>query len=126
MKGKIAMVSLISALATGATRAETVLDAQGLDVLLAGHTLYLSTPGGEAPVWYGADGRSAAALPNGVNLVGQWTIDGSGYCVDWENGPQNSCTTVTKTDGAIALTDAQTGEARGQVIRIVPGNVEGL
>ncbi len=120
------MVSLISTLAAGGASADTVLSAEGLDVLLTGHTVYIATPGGEAPVWYGADGRSAAALPNGVTLVGTWTIDGEGYCVDWENGPQNSCTRVTKSDGAIALSDAASGEARGTVVRIVPGNAENL
>ncbi|GAB5446921.1 hypothetical protein [Gymnodinialimonas sp.] len=120
------MVSLISTLTAGTASGETILDAQGLDVLLTGHTVYIDTPGGEAPVWYGADGRSAAALPNGVTLIGQWAIDGASYCVDWENGPQNSCTRVTKTDGAIAFTDIASGDPRGTVARIVPGNAENL
>ena len=123
MKKEILMVTLLGA---GAATAETRMTDAQVDAILTGITVYLATPSGTAPVHYGADGRSAAALPNGTTLVGTWRIAGDGYCVDWENGPRNSCTHVIKRAGAIGLSDAATAEPRGSIDRIVPGNPEGL
>ncbi|UWR22806.1 hypothetical protein [Sulfitobacter sp. S190] len=122
MKG-LAMVTLLAA---GSACAETTLDSRQIDALLTGHTVYIQTPAGEAPVYYGADGSTGANLPNGPALRGTWSINGDGYCVDWTNGPQNSCTKISKTAQGITLTDAKTGEARGTILRIVPGNTEDI
>lgn len=119
-------IIMTAILAAGTAQAETRLGAEQLDGLLTGNTVYLETPAGEAPVLYGADGRAAALLPDGTALVGTWSIDADGYCIDWENGPKGSCTRATRMPGAIALTDAATGDPRGRILRVVPGNPEDL
>ncbi len=123
MKG-LAMVSLL-ATATAA-QAETQMSDAQLDALLTGNTVYVATPGGAAPVYYGADGRAAANLPNGTELRGTWVIKDAAYCVDWDNGPKNSCTKVIKTSDGYAMFDLANGDPRGSVDRIVPGNPENL
>ncbi len=122
MKG-LAMVSLLAATAA---HAETEMSEGQLDALLTGNTVYLATPGGTAPVYYGADGRAAANLPNGVELRGTWALNGAAYCIDWENGPKNSCTRVVKTEAGISMFDLANGDPRGGIERIVPGNAENL
>lgn len=132
MKGPI-MATLLT-LGAAVASAETPLDSAQLDGLLTGNTVYYTLSpggpggpnGGEAPMFYGPDGYVAADLPNGVKLVGTWQLDGAGYCVDWENGPRGSCTVVHKRDGAILTLDRTSGESRGDVARIVPGNPEAL
>ena len=106
-----------------------------LDALLTGNTVYLAIPpggpggpdGGIAPVKYGADGSAAAVLPVGTTLVGTWRLEEGHYCVDWENGPKNSCTEMRRTeDGGLMLFEIAEGQPRGRVDRIVPGNPEGI
>jgi len=61
-----------------------------------------------------------------VTLVGTWILKDDHYCVDWENGPKNSCTKIVKTANGITLIDAESGDTRGTIDRIVPGNPESL
>ncbi|WP_299652162.1 hypothetical protein [uncultured Tateyamaria sp.] len=117
---------MVSLLAATAAQADTQMSEPQLDALLTGNTVYVATPGGEAPVFYGADGRAAANLPNGVELRGTWALKDGGYCVDWTNGPQNSCTRVVKSATGLAMFDQADDAPRGSVVRIVPGNAEDL
>lgn len=128
------MVTMIGAITVGAAQAETVLNAAQLDGLLTGNTVYIAVPpggpggenGGMAPFRYGSDGAASAALPNGTTLVGTWSINGDSYCVDWENGPKGSCSRLVKDGSAIRIVDASTGDPRGAIDHIRPGNPEDL
>lgn len=128
------MVTMIGAGAAGAALAETAMDATRLDGLLTGNTVYITVPpggpggenGGLAPFWYGGDGRASVKLPAGMTLVGTWRIDGDHYCADWENGPKNSCSRIVKDGETIRFFDVATGEPRGTIDHIRPGNPEGL
>ena len=128
------MATMVTAGLAGAAEAEdTVLARDQIDGLLIGNTAYVDVPaggpagpGGIAPMYFGPDGRVAAALPGGVTLVGAWRLGHHGYCIDWDNGPQNSCTRVRRSDGMIAFVDAASGTVRGQLARLVPGNPESL
>ncbi len=119
--------------AAGATSAATLNEAQ-LDGLLAGNTVYLSIPvgnparpeGGIVPFKYGADGTASVRLSDDLTLVGTWSINSDHYCVDWSNGPKNSCTKVVKSQDGIDLVDPKSGDSRGTIERIVPGNPEQL
>lgn len=68
----------------------------------------------------------AAVLPAGMTLVGAWSIEGGQHCVDWDDGPKGSCTSLRKADGAIEPYDTGAGEVRGTAERLVPGNPENL
>lgn len=133
MRGLI-MVSMLAIGTVSANGAETTLNDAQLDGLLTGNTVYIAIPaggpggpnGGIAPFKYGADGTAAAKLPAGMTLVGKWKIDGDKYCVDWDNGPKNSCTQLVKSADGIKMVDAEKNEPRGIVDRIVPGNPENL
>lgn len=128
------VTTMLAMMTTAASASETVLNDAQLDGLLTGNTLYLAIPaggpggpdGGTAPFLYGADGTAAVKLPIGTTLVGNWRIENDRYCVDWDNGPKNSCTRMVKSRGAISMIDPATGEARGTVKSIVPGNPENL
>lgn len=120
-------------LATSTANAAVLNDVQ-LDGLLTGNTLYLNIPaggpalpdGGIVPFKYGSDGSSSARLSPSLTLLGTWTIRSDHYCVDWENGPKNSCTKIEKTPSGMNLIDKASGEIRGTVDRIVPGNPENI
>ena len=129
----VAATVLATLASPAAAQDATLTDAQ-LDALLTGHTLYIAVPPGPAggrdgeiaPFRYGTDGSASAKLPAGMTLVGKWSIKDGQYCVDWDNGPKNSCTTLRKTADAIELVDSAMNEVRGTVERIVPGNPENL
>ncbi|MEM7709918.1 MAG: hypothetical protein AAF264_04055 [Pseudomonadota bacterium] len=133
MKG-LSMVTMIGALAAGTAHSETVMDEARLDGLLTGNTVYIAVPpggpggdeGGLAPFWYGPDGRASVSLPAGQTLVGSWRIEGDHYCADWENGPKESCSRMVKDGDAIRFVDLTSGEPRGTVDHIRPGNSEDL
>ncbi|MFQ6554117.1 hypothetical protein AAD018_017375 [Aestuariibius insulae] len=133
MKGPL-MATMLLAAGAQAASAETRLDAAQMDGLLTGNTVYISIPpgapgmpdGGIAPFKFGGNGSAAAKLPTGLTLVGTWSLGDDRYCVDWENGPKNSCTYLIKTEGSIAMYDPDGTAERGMIERIVPGNPEGL
>lgn len=120
-------------LATAAT-ADQPMDATQLGTLITGNTLYVTLPvgapgapeGGVAPIYYGADGSAAAQLPSGHKLIGSWAMAEAGYCIDWENGPKNSCSSLMRSDDSYHITDAATGDLRGEVFTIAFGNPERL
>ncbi|MEM7490626.1 MAG: hypothetical protein AAF390_16020 [Pseudomonadota bacterium] len=132
MRG-LTMVTMIGGLVAGAAGAETVMDEVRLDALLTGNTVYIAVPpggpggetGGLAPFWYGPDGRAVVKLPVGTTLVGSWRIEGDHYCADWENGPTNSCSRMVKDGDAIRFFDVASGDPRGEIDHIRPGNPEG-
>lgn len=123
----------LSTLATAAL-ADTKMDAAQLSALVSGNTLYVDIPagapgapdGGTAPIYYDTDGAATALLPAGLKLVGTWALDGDQYCIDWDNGPKNSCTQLIRSKAGFAVMDAATGDPRGVVTRIATGNPEGL
>jgi hypothetical protein len=113
---------------------QTTLGRAQLDGLLTGNTAYIDLPpggpggpnGGIAFAYYGDDGRASFKLPTGTILTGAWLLKDDHYCADWDNGPKNSCTKVVRTPGAVFVIDAATGQPRGMIAKIVPGNAEGL
>ncbi|WP_299733938.1 hypothetical protein [uncultured Tateyamaria sp.] len=127
-------MTVATALLGGAAFAQETMDAAQLDALVTGNTLYVDIPagapgapdGGTAPIYYGVDGSAAAQLPAGPKLVGTGALDGDQYCIDWENGPQNSCTQLMRTADGFVVMDANLGEPRGLVTLIAVGNPEDL
>lgn len=114
--------------------APSILSTEALGELLPGKTLYIEVPpggpggpdGGIAPFYFGEDGAAAAKLPAGMTLVGTWRLEDGQYCVDWENGPKNSCSGISGTPSNYAIIDTSTGETRGAVAEIQSGNPENL
>jgi len=108
--------------------------ADQLGPLIAGNTLYVTIPagapgapdGGVAPIFYGTDGTAAAQLPAGPKLVGTWQMTEKGYCVDWDNGPKNSCSALVRGEDSFLIMDQANGTPRGQVFAIATGNPENL
>jgi hypothetical protein len=105
---------------------KTVLNSAQIDGLLTGNTAYLEGPGGIASLFYGADGIAVVKFASGATKKGPWNILDDHYCIDWETGPANNCSAVVKTAGFIDMVHPQTGERRGRVRNIAPGNPENL
>ena len=129
--------AVLALLLAGHAAADTAHPAQtgGKDrELITGNTLYVRTgPGapGEAdpaiaPIFFGADGAARARLPSGDPLSGAWALARGGYCIDWENGPQESCSHLARAADSFLLHDAATGDLRGAVFTIATGNAENL
>lgn len=114
--------------------ANEVMDNAQLSALITGNTLYVDIPagapgapdGGTAPIHYAKDGSAAALLPAGLKLVGTWALKDSQYCIDWDNGPKNSCTQLVRGADGFIVMDVSSGEPRGMVKRIATGNAEDL
>jgi hypothetical protein len=112
---------------------DTMNDIQ-LDALITGNTLYVDIPkgapgaldGGTAPIYYAADGIAKAQLPAGSLLVGTWSISGDQYCINWDNGPKNSCTKLVRGVDGFTVIDTALAKPRGIVKRIQNGNPEKL
>ena len=130
----LSMITLAAGIAGSAAIAQDALKTEQLKPLITGNTLYVEIPagvpgapdGGTAPIYYAEDGSTAALLPAGVKLVGRWTLEDDRYCIDWDNGPKNSCTQLIRAAQGFVLMDANLGEPRGVVTRFATGNPEGL
>ena len=136
MKNSLTFLSpfvLVGLFGTAAIADETMNTSQ-LSALIAGNTLYVEVPagtpgapdGGTAPIYYSSDGSAASKLPAGLKLVGTWKLDDGSYCIDWENGPKNSCTQLVRGADGFIVMDSTLGEPRGIVKRISVGNAENL
>lgn len=103
-----------------------------IDGLLRGATAYhrlaegSALGQGEVPFYFGSDGRAAARMPNGVVRTGAWRIGDDSYYLDWDDGLQNSRTFLEKAISSIVARNADTGSVRSSIVRIVPGDAEGL
>ncbi|MEL7297305.1 MAG: hypothetical protein AAGJ86_06560 [Pseudomonadota bacterium] len=126
---------MTSILSTAALAGETPpMAGAELAGLLTGNTVYILVPPKTndesteslVPFKFGADRSAVARLSNDTTLVGTWTIDGDQYCVDWNNGPKNSCSRLLRSSTMIRIVDAATGDPRGRIAKIVPGNPERL
>jgi len=125
---------IVSAAIGTAAFADNAMDTAQLDALVSGNTLYVDIPagapgapdGGTAPIYYAEDGAATALLPAGLKLVGTWAIEGDTYCIDWDNGPKNSCTQIVRNADGFVVMDVKSGEPRGLVTRIATGNPEAL
>jgi hypothetical protein len=126
--------SVMTTVNNGGLAPQTALGRAQLDGLLTGNTAYIELPPGGpgGPNWgiafayYGDDGRASFKLPTGTILRGAWSLKDDRYCADWDNGPKSSCTKVIRMPGAVLVIDAATGERRGSIAKIVPGNAEQL
>jgi len=122
------------ALCAASTAAAEPVNQEQLSMLITGNTLYVTVPAGTpgapdgsvAPIFYGTDGSAVAQLPDGPKLIGDWKMADTGYCIDWDNGPKNSCSSISREAEGFAITDVKTGVPRGQVFTIATGNAENL
>ncbi len=134
MKLRLPMTLCIACLMVTPALADGPLDEGQLGTLITGNTLYVEVPpgapgapdGGTAPIHYGMDGSAKVKLPAGLELVGTWSLDGDQYCIDWENGPKNSCSRLTRVDDGFLILDVASQAPRGVVRKIAVGNAEGL
>lgn len=125
---------LATALIGSTAVADETMDAAQLSALITGNTLYVDIPvgapgapeGGTAPIYYGEDGSAAAQLPAGLKLVGTWRLEEARYCIDWDNGPKNSCSQLVRGSGGFVVMDFALSEPRGMITRIATGNAEDL
>lgn len=133
MKTHLTLALCAAAFAQNASANERLSTAQ-LEALIVDNTLYVTVPagapgapeGGVAPIFYAKDGFASAQLPAGLKLVGTWKLSDTGYCVDWDNGPKNSCSILRRAEDSFLIVDQKTGDPRGQVYSIATGNPENL
>ena len=133
MRTAYSIATAVVIVATPALAANPINPDQ-LETLIKGNTLYVTVPagapgapdGGVAPIYFGADGSATAKLPAGLTLIGTWALAEEGYCVDWDNGPKNSCSNISRGADSFTITDVATGDPRGQVFTIATGNAENL
>ncbi|WP_168201403.1 hypothetical protein [Qingshengfaniella alkalisoli] len=135
MKNRTLTLFCLVAFSAGTTAmADKMMDTAQLSALITGNTLYVEIPagapgapdGGTAPIYYATDGSAAAQLPGGPKLVGTWALEEGRYCIDWDNGPQNSCTQLLRGNDGFIVMDATLNKPRGIITRITTGNSEDL
>lgn len=100
------------------------LDRTQVELLLIGNTVRIQVGEKSAVLYFDPNGDVRAVMPDGKPGTGKWSLQGDGrYCISWEGGPQNSCTTVLWSPGAIRLVDAE-GKPRGIVTQVSIGEVQ--
>jgi hypothetical protein len=100
--------------------------------LISGKTIYLELTAsitgtnGKGIIYYDPNGTLLYKTPKGEMWHGTWTIKDNTACNDWKELPNNACTKYDKQGDTITNINAQTGQTRGKVVKIAPGNVENL
>jgi hypothetical protein len=121
------VVGLIgSALAADLTETE-------IKALVVGKTLYVETLAGTSTgaigpgmIFYAPDGMAYFKTPTGEMWQGKYTFKGNTLCTDWKQLPNNPCSRYDKQGDTINIVNVATGQARGKVVKTVPGNPEKL
>ncbi|MCX7558600.1 hypothetical protein OS190_03415 [Sulfitobacter sp. F26204] len=134
INNSLGLITLAAVLLAQDAYADQTMTTHQLEALVTGNTLYVEIPegapgvpdGGTAPIYYAEDGSAAAQLPGGPKLVGTWSFEADRYCIDWDNGPKNSCTQLVRGSDGYRVMDTKLGQPRGLVTRIVVGNPENL
>jgi len=101
--------------------------------LISGKSLYLEltaassvgTPG-QGVIYYAPDGSALNKTPKGVMWHGTWKIEGNTACTDWKEFPNNPCSKYDKQGDTISIINVATGQSRGKIWKIAPGNAENL
>lgn len=98
------------------------LKANQLELLLTGNTVHIRvSESAAALIYFGAQGNVRAKMPNGSFDTGVWSLKSTDtYCINWEKGPKNSCSTITWLPGEIRIRDAE-GKPRGNVVKLTFG-----
>lgn len=124
----------VAAMVSTSALADETMNSDQPSAPITGNTLYVDIPvgapiaqdGGIAPIYFSEDGSAVAQLPAGLKLVGTWALEADQYCIDWDNGPKNSCSQLLHGPNGFVLKDAKLGEPRGLATRIAAANAEDL
>lgn len=124
----ISMMLLACALTVTTAAAQDLTAAEAV-ALIKGKTLYQDLPGGPrgkgpAMIYYADDNKLAAKFPNGTTPKGTWTAKDNTICTTWDDQPVNPCTRYRKDGDQITTINVETGQIRGIIGKIVPGNPE--
>ena len=100
--------------------------------LISGKSVYLDLTAsitgtqGQGIIYYDPNGTALYKTPKGVMWHGTWKIEGNTACIDWKEKPNNGCVKYDKQGDTTSVIDVATGQPRGKVTKIVPGNAEKL
>ncbi len=101
-----------------------------LKTLISGKSTYMETSAnsrggaGTGVIYYAADGTSMYKTANGPVYHGQWTIKGNTVCITFKEVPPGPCSRFNKEGNTITVINADTGQVRSKIIKIVDGNPE--
>jgi hypothetical protein len=134
MMRTIRLLSVAATVSGGLIASATAAELTGAEVkeLLSGNTLYveftasITGTNGVGKLYYTPDGAVLYKTPKGDLWHGAVTFKDNTSCIDWKEHPNNACTKYDKQGDTITLINTQTGEARGKVVKTVPGNAENL
>lgn len=138
MRGQTSLAIVLTSMATASLAASSAAHAADMaeadiKTLVSGNTLYLEFPAtnantgpGQGVVYHGDDGRAASKFPNGNAWQGTWKMQGAMLCIDWKDRPKNPCTRYDKQGETVTLINVETGQPRGKIVKVVPGNAEKL
>jgi len=129
---RVVMTAIASACMLGSATAAELTGAE-IKELVSGKSVYLEltaasaagTPG-QGVIYYAPDGNVLYKTPKGVIWHGTWVIKENTSCTDWKEMPNNPCTKYDKQGDTISIINVATGQTRGKVLKIVPGNAENL
>lgn len=96
-----------------------------LDALLTGRTADIALPSGMAYFYYGADGAAGLQMPDGTRRQGTWHLDEDCYQAQWP-GMSPGRTQILPGPEGWQTRDAASGDLRGVIVALRPGNPEGL
>ena len=110
----------------------TAADLSGaeLKTLISGKSMYLENTAtsrggaGTGVIYYAADGTSMYKTAKGPVWHGQWTLKGNAVCNVWKEQPPGPCSRVSKEGDTMNLINADTGQVRAKIIKMVDGNPE--
>ena len=81
---------------------------------------------GSGVIYTAADGKVSAKFPNGKAGKGTRSIKDNTTCITWEGQPPQPCSRHVKEGDKIKSFNAENGQLRGTITKVVDGNPEKL
>jgi hypothetical protein len=125
-------IALVSLCLAGSASATELTGAEIMSMIL-GNTVYLETTvasgtgtAGQGIIYYAVNGSALYKTPMGITWHGTWFVKDNLACHDWKEAPNNPCSKYDKQGDTLSLINIETGMIRARIVKIAPGNVEGL
>jgi hypothetical protein len=131
----VAYVAVATVATIGLSTTAVAAEMTGAEITtyFSGKTAYIETTAasgsgtaGQSIIYWAGDGSALYKTPSGAMFHGRWEVKANTLCAEWKERPNSGCIRYERAGETVTAYDAKSGELRAKILKIAPGNSEGL